>query len=212
MNSWGRLEKVILWSGLTINAFSQAIGLRRAENLYQIKKGNNSISKELAEKIVSKYPHISKSWLLTGEGNMFVDEKEDESSIKSIPFYNSGLLEFSLDADSKEHTPLYNIQIPSLSNCDFAATCVGNSMHPDIPSGSIVALKEVNFNNILFGEIYFIVTDSYSTIKYLRQVEGDDSKYRLVPKNTTEFDEVILDKSQIRRLFLVKGVISTKVL
>ena len=43
MNSWSRLEKVIDWSGLSINSFTKNIGLKRAENLYQIKKGYHSI-------------------------------------------------------------------------------------------------------------------------------------------------------------------------
>ena len=71
MNSWNRLQKVIDWSGLSVNSFAKSIGLKRAENLYQIKKGNNSISKELSELVTIKYCNISKSWLLTGEGEMF---------------------------------------------------------------------------------------------------------------------------------------------
>ena len=39
-----------------------SIGLKRAENLYQIKKGNNSISKELAELITIKYCNINNSF------------------------------------------------------------------------------------------------------------------------------------------------------
>ncbi|MCC8018825.1 MAG: hypothetical protein LIO85_03515 [Rikenellaceae bacterium] len=49
--------------------FAQSIGLKRGENLYQIKRGNNGISRQLAERIVEYFPKISKSWLLTGEGN-----------------------------------------------------------------------------------------------------------------------------------------------
>lgn len=65
---WHRLEQVIKWTGLSINAFALHIGLKRSENLYQIKKGNNGISHDLAELITAKYPSISKGWLLTGEG------------------------------------------------------------------------------------------------------------------------------------------------
>ena len=34
---WNRLKKVIDWSRLSVNAFAKHIGLKRAENLYQIK-------------------------------------------------------------------------------------------------------------------------------------------------------------------------------
>src|SRR5690606_30886907 len=84
--SWVRLKKVIDWSGLSTNAFAQTIGLKRAENLYQIKKGNYSISKELADKITSKYDNINKLWLLTGEGQMFTQETPTSSP---IPYFDS---------------------------------------------------------------------------------------------------------------------------
>ncbi|MCD8186815.1 MAG: hypothetical protein LUD68_10375 [Rikenellaceae bacterium] len=54
------------------------IGLPRSENLYQIKKGNHGISKQLAETIISKYPDICKPWLLTGEGEMLRNQNLEE--------------------------------------------------------------------------------------------------------------------------------------
>ena len=53
---WRRLERVIKWTGLSINSFALTIGLKRSENLYQIKKGNNGISRDLAELITAKSP------------------------------------------------------------------------------------------------------------------------------------------------------------
>lgn len=67
MTDWQRLEQVIKWTGLSTNAFATGIGLKRSENLYQIKRGNNRISKNLAELIVRKYGSVNRAWLLTGE-------------------------------------------------------------------------------------------------------------------------------------------------
>ena len=75
MDNWQRIDSVIRWANMTINCFALYIGLPRGENLYQIKKGNNGISRNLAYKIVTKFPEVSLAWLLTGEGQMFVDEK-----------------------------------------------------------------------------------------------------------------------------------------
>jgi hypothetical protein len=203
MSSWNRLKKVIDWSGLSINSFAQSIGLKRAENLYQIKKGNYSISRDLSELITIKYCNISKSWLLSGEGDMFI--------VKRIPFYNYDISMLKLENGKIPHTEQY-IEVPLLSNCDFATLCVGESMTPDIPSGSIVTLKEINIDLLLPGEMYYIVTNEFSTIKFLRTVENDPSKLRLVPGNKDDYDESLLDKSSILHLFLVKGVISYKIL
>ena len=80
---WRRLERVIKWTGLSINSFALTIGLKRSENLYQIKKGNNGISRDLAELITAKYPSVSKGWLLTGEGEMLIGNKAVTGSGRS---------------------------------------------------------------------------------------------------------------------------------
>ncbi|SBV94537.1 LexA family transcriptional regulator [uncultured Dysgonomonas sp.] len=214
-DNWDRLVKVIESTNLSINKFATSIGLKRSENLYRIKKGKNSISKDLAEQITTKYCSISKAWLLTGEGTMYINESGDKkgsSSKKKIPFYDSIIMDSDEQTEITLPEPLYYIEVPSLANCDLAALFVGESMKPEIPSGSIVALKEINLHLILPGEMYLIVTDKYTTIKYIRIVNENNSLLRLIPRNTEHYDEMLLDKSFIRRLFLVKGVISTKVL
>ena len=45
---WKRIEAVIKMSRMTTNAFARHIGLARGENLYQIKRGNNGVSLDLA--------------------------------------------------------------------------------------------------------------------------------------------------------------------
>ncbi len=79
---WQRIQKLIEYSGeKSVTAFAHRIGLKRGENLYQIKRGNNKISRELAEKIVECFPEIAKSWLLTGEGGAGVPEKTSDNEI-----------------------------------------------------------------------------------------------------------------------------------
>lgn len=67
---WKRIEDVIKMSRMTTNAFARHIGLARVENLYQIKRGNNGVSFDVADRIVAKFPEVSKLWLLTGDGQM----------------------------------------------------------------------------------------------------------------------------------------------
>ena len=67
---WPRIEMVIRWSGMSTNAFARHIGLPRGENLYQIKKGNNGLSMNVANLICEKFPEIDELWLLTGKRDM----------------------------------------------------------------------------------------------------------------------------------------------
>ena len=90
LDTWHRLERVIKWTGLSVNSFALNIGLKRSENLYQIKKGNNGISRDLATLITTKYPSVSKAWLLTGEGEMFVEQVAASASQAGVPYYGIG--------------------------------------------------------------------------------------------------------------------------
>lgn len=66
LEDWRRIEWIIRVSGRSINSFALHIGLPRGENLYQIKRGNNRISRDLAERIHCHYPMVSKQWILLG--------------------------------------------------------------------------------------------------------------------------------------------------
>lgn len=83
LDNWQRIESVVKLSGLSINAFARYLGLPRGENLYQIKKGNNGISRDLAQRIIHKFPQISFSWLMTGRGTMLADDNGNSG----IPLY-----------------------------------------------------------------------------------------------------------------------------
>lgn len=67
LEDWKRLEQIIAESNLSVNRFAIRIGLPRGENLYQIKRGNNGISRDVAERIHACFPQYSISWILTGE-------------------------------------------------------------------------------------------------------------------------------------------------
>ena len=84
-NNWQRIESIVKWANMSTNYFARYIGLSRGENLYQIKRGHNGISRKLAERIVQHFPQIDMLWLLTGRGQMFVEENDDRGI--QIPFY-----------------------------------------------------------------------------------------------------------------------------
>ncbi len=70
LDAWKRLEQIIDKNGLSINAFAAEIGLKRPENLYQIKRGNNGISVDLARKVCVAFPYVDRTWLLTGRNDI----------------------------------------------------------------------------------------------------------------------------------------------
>ena len=71
---WFRIETVMKHTGLTTMALARKIRHPRVEQFYMIKRGEADISEELAAAIHRHLPQISKSWLLTGHGRMFLPE------------------------------------------------------------------------------------------------------------------------------------------
>lgn len=212
MNNWQRLEQVIKWTGMSTNAFAIAIGLKRSENLYQIKRGNFGISKELARLITVKYPMVNRSWLLTGDGDMLVDavagkhkELPLESIYGSIPFYQADII--SIAHGIEDQKPLYNMVLPMLKGASFAAPCYGLAMEPNIPHGSTVIVREVVLGAILPGEIFLVVTNEFVVLRRVRYVEGDTESLRLTAENREQFDDIIVKKESITKIYLVTGVI-----
>lgn len=65
-----RLKCVIEYYKMNTNKFAEYIGLKSAQNLYDVLKGRNGISKDLSEKIKALCVNVNISWLLTGEGDM----------------------------------------------------------------------------------------------------------------------------------------------
>lgn len=207
LNNWQRLEQVIKWTGLSVNSFALNIGLKRSENLYQIKKGNNGISRDLAELISKKYPSISKGWLLSGEGTMFLNDRQTAPS-GSVPFFSLDAVD-AVQADSSQTDPRFMIFVPPFIDCNLAALCLGTAMQPEIPPGSIVVLKQTDLSALVPGETYLVRSEKFNGIRVVRQGQTPD-QFSLVARNTSEYDPIVVEKEHIFGLYLVRGVIIQK--
>lgn len=80
-----RLEKVKFFLNFkSFSAFSRAIGLNSAQIFTDIRAKKQSITKNLAQKICDYDSSISYQWLLTGEGNMIIENGSSAPSINTI--------------------------------------------------------------------------------------------------------------------------------
>lgn len=70
MNDKEKIEALLNHLGLSARKLAISIGLKSPQVFYDIKFGKCKISRDLASKITDKYDFISKTWLLTGEGEM----------------------------------------------------------------------------------------------------------------------------------------------
>ena len=68
------LNGILQYEGITISALGVQLGLGRSQVLYDINSGKTQgISIKMANRIKETFPHYNRSWLLSGEGDMLVD-------------------------------------------------------------------------------------------------------------------------------------------
>ena len=198
LDDWQRIEKIVRWTGLSVNSFALNIGLNRGENLYQIKRGNNGISKDLAELISAKYPEISRAWIITGEGEMFVSDSQYRHV---VPCYDNDALYLASLEDLPQPASL--ISLPKTKEVTFAALNLSSAMEPRIPVGAMMLLSETREDKIIPGLPYLIVSDRITVVRIVKR-EPQSTNLRLAAVNK-EYDDIMIDECELRKLYLIKG-------
>jgi hypothetical protein len=189
---------------LSINSFALSVGLTRGENLYQIKRGNNGISRELAAMIAAKYPQISRGWLLSGEGDMFTDNR---TKLTSIPFYDLDVEKYI--ATPERFSVKGYISLPGMDDAEFGAMYQGRAMGDQLPAGSIVLVQKVTAEKLIPGGDYVVVCDDFTILRRVRR-EAGSNKLWLMPVDEANFDEVRVGVDAVRALYVVRAVVINK--
>lgn len=222
-----RVGQYIAKKGVSYYAFENSIGASRGSISKAVKEGK-SIGSQVLENILSVYTDMNPIWLLTGIGEVFIDNPEilqnkkieafrlktdRELENQQIPLYDieaiAGLV--PLFQDSKSQDPIDHISIPHLPKCDGAVYVTGDSMYPLLKSGDIVLYKEIHdvANEIFWGEMYLLGIDmsgeEYVTVKYIQKSEIPGC-VRLVSQNKHHQDKDV-ELSKIKALALVKASI-----
>lgn len=221
-----RVGKYIEAKGISFYAFENSLEASRG-SISKAVKDKKSIGSNMLEKILAKYTDLNPTWLLTGEGDMLIDDNawqgshvktymlKTDNNVESqqIPLYDleavAGLV--PLFSDNKAFQPVDHIMIPHLPKCDGAVYVTGDSMYPLLKSGDIVMYKEINdiANGIFWGEMYLLSIDlageEYITVKYIQKAQ-EEGHIRLVSENRHHQDkEIRLD--HVKALALVKASI-----
>jgi len=209
--------KLLIQYRLNPKSFSEKIGLDRPQAIYDIQNGKTkNISAKMADKIISAFPEIDRSWLLTGEGNMLKPmETVFVKKSDGIPFYDmdvtAGITESF--ADVREEVQYY-INYPPLNDCDAAFPVYGDSMEPDFYPGDVVLVREIrNVDSMLWGEPYLIITDA--TCDNLRTIKNvylseDRRSFILRATNPKYSGDTIVPRDNVLKIFLVKGKVARR--
>jgi len=198
-DNWQRIDAVIKWANMTTNYFARYIGLTRSENLYQIKRGNNGISLDLAQRISGKFPEINIGWLMSGCGEMFGRESTYGGQ---IPFYEEDVERAVAQVENL--SPKYYILLPRDIGCEFAMVYNGHAMGGALPAGSVVYLKKIAIADIITDREYVIVGKNFVTLRRIR-LHGDAGRLSLVAADAADYSPMEIGTDDVAMLYEVKA-------
>ena len=152
-------------------------------------------------------------YLVNGYGELLKNKKTEslaeptESynvSKKGCPYYN---VDFTLGFDLLENdqtiVPDSYIDFQQYNHCTCWVNAHGDSMHPTISSGDMVALKKIeDYRYLISGEIYAIVTKN--GLRTIKRVNDRGKNIQLIPDNK-EYEEQYIPKDELLAVFSVKG-------
>lgn len=188
-----------------------------------------SISPEKIKRIADVMPNISITWLMTGEGDMLVNDcgvaidvaaNYDEQNV-GIPFFDiepASCGEFSGFGEAFTSNNLTSrIVLPDMKakKGDIFIKTKGRSMvdyeHPElsIPEGAIVLIREWKENYIAWGELYCVMTRSGYAVKRLMPA-ADEAHVSCVSADAAHYPAYELSLADVVGIARVIGVLTYK--
>lgn len=217
LDIYNRIFQIIENEGISVLELENKLGLISGTFYNAILNPDSVIAEKWVVKINTTFPQYSKEWIRNGstvsETNTvqeFTLRTDRHIESQNIPLYNFDAAA-GLVAIFNQHQvePTDYIRIPDIPPVDGAIYIKGESMSPLIKNGDVVMFKkkEVNIDNILWGEIYILSFmndgDSYTAVKYLRQSDRPD--YIRLESFNPDFPPKDIPMSSITALAIVKA-------
>ncbi len=219
-----RLKYLVQLSRRNQAGFAKLLDVE-ASTLSRVLSGRQTITDAFINKVVVNMG-VSKDWLANGKGvpfaktddaNILTTNAESSVSISTNP---KGAVVYDIDATagclplSRSFTTdriIGYLDLPYL-NPEYPVVRVsGDSMSPRIPGGSLISIRQVGTEMIMWGAIYLVQLEDYRMVKYVRRNIADPSKVILHSENPA-FEDMEIDRASIVKLFLVESVINFQML
>lgn len=203
------------------SSFAKKIGVHPTQ-IYDLQSGKTKkISASMANKIISFYPNYILSWLLTGEGNMLINEepastqiKQDDSKMVPLVHIDSvGGIHSPNALVSSEQYVERMIPFPNARPGDVAILQSGNSMAPTIPAGAILQIRRVDNWREYFGygnDFVLWLDDERRITKQVLKYDADPANYVTCHSYNPESADEELPKSMIKEVWKVINVLINK--
>lgn len=215
-----RLKEIRIKLQMTQQTMAKYLGIGKSA-LSMIETGKAALS-ERNKNILVQNLNLNPQWLDTGEGEMFLDNKDSSllsawcrENSAATPLYNVDA-HFSLSALLKRNNklePMDYVVVPNLTHCDGAIYMMGDSMYPRLNAGDIIIYKKLrSAEEIFWGEMYLVSIEvknqEYSMVKVI--TKSDKAGYvNLVSENKT-YDNKEVEIKKIKALAMIKASIKLR--
>lgn len=201
-----RLRDLMENKGMSQAEFARRLNMDPS-NLSKHLNGHLPVSESLINRVVVEM-NVSKEWL-----------KGVDSACNPLGMRNhaAGAPVYDIDvtAGYAELSRMFtsdrivgHINLPQISSDSVVVRVSGDSMQPLVNNDSLIAISKADSRgNIFWGQMYVVVLDDYRMVKFVRRHNEDDSKVVLHSANK-DYDDMIVDRSDIRALYLVETVVN----
>ena len=198
-----RLREVVQQSGHSVNGLAKELGLRHGENLYQILKGKNGISLNVAQRIHALYPEYSVGWLLCGDVDTVPYSCDDKTVIR-IPVHR----DLWSEEFSPEKMPAENIVLSAeaANGAEFAVPYMDDILNPFLRN-SLMLLRKHRDGEVLYGNIYLVITERFRLFRIVHKDRRHPENLRLKTLLPAEYDDIIVRRDQVKAMCFVCGAI-----
>ena len=208
-----RIDKYANYKGLNDNRLTKECGIA-VGTLGKARKEGKDASGRTCEAILSRFPELSRAWLMEGTGEMLADVSATDFPL--FPLVEDMAAECGESGgvfDTNAFRNLPRLGVPGVPrDTEFFIRAQGYSMidasRPElsIPPGSLVGLAKINGGVIRWGETYALATPDGIMIKRVFPTDSPD-KVKCVSYNTVEYPEFIIDRSDVRDVARITCVI-----
>ncbi|MDB4158112.1 hypothetical protein N9609_01330 [bacterium] len=214
-----RVKQLIEHEGISVMGFEKKINVGNNSIGTGIKRKSN-LSGDILSKILNKYDYINPKWLLTGKGEMLIENlsivsepaaaynitKKKGKQIPLIPLdamagFGGGDMQV-MPYETNEYI------VPEFEdlNVEFMIRVKGSSMYPKYNSGDIVACKKLPLDTFFqWNKVYVLDTIQGAMIKRICESKKENSI--LCVSDNAKYTPFDLHRSQIHSLAIVLGVI-----
>jgi repressor LexA len=205
-----RVLKISDFKELKKEDFFTSLGISYGN--FKGKSKETPLNSDTVADILTKFPDIDPTWLLTGNGSMIKSEtklinSQNTDQLAGIPL----IPEFAWAGISSGDVNVLELEceryvVPNFKGADFLIPVKGSSMEPKYSSGDIVAGKWLPLDTFFqWNKVYVLDTIQGPLIK--RVQKGDTDQYLNIISENPQYPAFQLPKTEIRKLALVLGVI-----